>query len=217
MTNFRPMYLRSLKNLKLVYLAIVFSTFCLFLMYNTVSLRSTHETYNRNDPLMQQMRVFSPVSNCSCKRPSLVVIPDLNFFGYVKVYELLGEISDENIRIRLLYKLTKDEYSKAMLMCNAYTSLRRGKNQKVIAYSLFGKHKGYYLKMRNLTKQIHRFYPDWFIRVYYDDTIDKSIICEHECLSVNDGQIIDNLDFCDANSIETNFEGNRMNAKYIRK
>jgi hypothetical protein len=89
-----------------------------------------------------------------------------------------------------------------MFTCNLYDSLRRGKSQKILSYSLYGKKRFFYDKLKVLTRQIKKLYPGWTMRVYYDDTIDKSIICEIECQTDEDGSYIDNADFCDINNIE---------------
>jgi hypothetical protein len=102
-----------------------------------------------------------------------------------------------------------------------YNVLRRGKHQKVIGYSLYGKNKFYYDKLKNLTKQINQFYPGWIMRVYYDDSIDQSIICEIECARKSDepnAELIDNVDFCNVNRLRLKLnEDVEVNANYTHK
>lgn len=193
---------------------------CVFFMINKVSFEGIpHNSYDRNDPIIQQMKFFDPNSNCTCRKSmnTIGILADLDMSDYFKVYEVI-ELPEnaKRVQLKLLYRLSREEYSNAMLMCNVYASLRRGKNQKVVAYSLFGKKPSYYLKLGNLTEQVHRMYPDWIIRIYYDDTIDTSIMCDLECMMLDD-KLIDNLDFCNIHMIETNFNGHHLNANYIRK
>jgi hypothetical protein len=99
--------------------------------------------------------------------------------------------------------------------------LRRGKHQKVIGYSLYGKNKFYYDKLKDLTKQISQQYPGWIMRVYYDDSIDQSIICEIECARKSEepnAELIDNVDFCNVNRLRLKLnEDVELNANYTHK
>lgn len=79
--------------------------------------------------------------------------------------------------------------------------LKRGKNQKVIGYSLYGTIPLYYSLLKDITLFPKKFYPDWKVRVYYDNTILKSTICDIECLKEKDNNLIDNTDFCNINEI----------------
>jgi hypothetical protein len=88
-----------------------------------------------------------------------------------------------------------------------YSSLRRGKRQKVISYTLFGTNKFYYDKIRDVSKQIQKFYPDWKMRVYHDSSINRSIICDIECQTDENGNLIDNADFCDLSDFKAMSNG----------
>ena len=47
-----------------------------------------------------------------------------------------------------------------------------------------------------------RFYNDWTIRIYHDDTIDESIICEIECMKNSQtNEFYNNVDFCNVKQI----------------
>ena len=63
-------------------------------------------------------------------------------------------------------------------------------------------------------------YPGWLMRIYHDNTINKSIICEVECLKdQTSGQLIDNTDFCNVEQIPSNnsiWDGSYMHAMYWR-
>ena len=105
------------------------------------------------------------------------------------------------------------------LTCDLYNEFRRGKNQKVISYSLFDKNTFYYEKLKNITRQARVFYPGWLMRVYYDNTIFKSTICDVECSRDEYDNLIDNSDFCNSNQLYLNFGdylNNRIfNADYM--
>lgn len=227
----KRMYRRLLlKNLKLVHLALLLSTLCLFVLLTGVKFESqlqTDQIFNRHDPVLANMRIFNSssyvMSNCSCsKRPLIAIVPDWKSSRLFNVYELIdnndyAQVDLDSIRMRLLYQLTEDEYANVQLMCNIYSSLRRGKHQKVISYSLFGKKAAYYHKLTNLTRQVRELFPGWIMRIYYDDTIDSSIICDLECETDENGELLDIFDFCHAHAIDRNLQEKHFNADYIRE
>jgi hypothetical protein len=53
----------------------------------------------------------------------------------------------------------------------------------------------------DIANQIKRFYPDWTMRIYHDQTIKPSLKCELECLEEADNSLLDNVDFCDIDRI----------------
>lgn len=99
------------------------------------------------------------------------------------------------------YILTVDEIDNAIFTCDYYNSLRRNKNQKVLSYSLYGKNKRYYNLLKNLSLTIKRKYQGWIMRIYYDNSIDKSFICELECLKDEKNVLLDNVDFCNVQKL----------------
>ena len=82
---------------------------------------------------------------------------------------------NENID-RNLFNMSYDDFSESNITCNLYSQFKRGKSQQVIGYSLYGQKRLYYDKLKNLTSQLKKLYPDWSMRIYYDDSINKSII-----------------------------------------
>lgn len=103
--------------------------------------------------------------------------------------------------INYAYNITFEQANELSFTCDAYNVLKRGFKQKVISYSLFGTGRNYYDKLKSLAKQVEKFYPGWIIRVYYDQSIDKSIICQVECEKDENGELLDNADFCNVNKI----------------
>jgi hypothetical protein len=129
-------------------------------------------------------------------------------------YDIYLYDEENNIK-KFYYSLSNFEYENAKITCDRYSVLRRGRNQKVISYSLFGTNKFYYEKLKEITKEAKKVYPDWLIRIYYDYSIDKSIICDIEC------ENYDNSDFCNINQLNRNLIDNNdeslLNANYIHK
>jgi hypothetical protein len=87
-------------------------------------------------------------------------------------------------------------------LCDLYKVLRRGNGQKVLSYSLYGSDPLYYSHIKEISKQVTKYYPGWTIRIYYDKSVNQSIICEYECLKDEvTGNYTDNIDFCNINQI----------------
>lgn len=128
-------------------------------------------------------------SNCSCHTDIIEVEETIT--DIYKVYIIKDGSKN------LMYNISKKEYNESIFTCNMYSSLRRGKRQKVISYTLFGTNKFYYDKIRDVSKQIQKFYPDWTMRVYHDSSINRSVVCDIECQTDDNGNLIDNADFCD--------------------
>ena len=152
---------KSLKKSILFFL--LFGLLILFLELNTLNnlkLRSSIYKYFSN--------IFSPVnnyytislnSNCDC-RQNLVI----------KVYENFTSINLENVNQTSthLYDIRSSELSKLNFTCDLYNSLRRGKSQKVIGYSLYNKKKFYYDKLKEISLQLKRVYPPgWIMKGYF--------------------------------------------------
>ena len=80
--------------------------------------------------------------------------------------------------------------------CGLYQNLKRGPNQKVISYSLYGNLTKYYSNLDEILSDSDKIYPGWNIRIYYDHEklYDKSIICHLECKYAH-------VDFCNVNEI----------------
>ena len=102
--------------------------------------------------------------------------------------------------------------------CNLFNSLKRGKNLKIISFSLYGNKSFYSRRLANLSKTIKSMYPGWIMRVYHDDTIDPKIKCEIECLKDETNNLIDNTDFCNINKLPIKGSFNKTwQANYMHK
>jgi hypothetical protein len=156
-------------------------------------------------------------SKCDCKKDKKIILRRESSSHEYFVYETRRNTKDDVIK---LYSISTQEYENSILTCDHYNTLRRGKHQKVISYSLYGRNRFYYNKLKSLTQTIRKLYPGWFMRVYYDDSVDKSIICDIECTrDVETNELIDNSDFCNVNSLKLklNEEGVVLNANYTHK
>ena len=111
-----------------------------------------------------------------------------------------------------------DEFNsmKLQLTCGFFNSFRRGKKQKVIGYSLYGKEERYLRLLPNVSRQIKQYYPGWIMRVYHDSSIPFKTKCELECLKDNNGNYIDNVDFCNIESMPIKGDAkNTWNGSFI--
>ncbi|CAF0738142.1 unnamed protein product [Brachionus calyciflorus] len=136
-------------------------------LFYTIDLNSLYQNVNR--PL------------CDCKKNEKIEIVR----------------TEEKIRIKTTnkdYTLTLDEFINSKMSCNANSVLKRGPNQKVISYSVFGTNPFYFRYLELILKTAKIVFPDWVVRFYHDDSFDKKFICNLECK-------YDNVDFCNVNKL----------------
>ena len=190
-----------------------------YLIINSVKLKKlqNYKKSSLKEPNSKEEIILSLISNCDCRRDQVVVISRNN--KTVSVYLKQLHLNESS----LILSEDKTTFENRKYTCGLYNVLRRGLNQKVIGFSLYGENLFYYEKLRNITKQLKQFYPDWFMRVYYDKSIDKKTICEIEC-QMNDDTLtlINNADFCYVNEMYFNLndylnkkEQSIFNAGYI--
>jgi len=139
--------------------------------------------------IYKQRYEFEFESECVCKQDKKIILT--KFKDYYKVDQLVNE------KILKTYFLSKDQ----KLMCNKFSSLNRGINQKIVSFSLYGKDPFYSSKLMNLTRLIKKYYPNWLMRIYHDDTIVDSVKCSIECQKDENDNLIDNSDFCHINKL----------------
>ncbi len=48
---------------------------------------------------------------------------------------------------------------------------------------------------------IKKLYPGWTMRIHHDNSIDQNLKCELECLKDDNGNLLDNVDFCDIEKV----------------
>jgi hypothetical protein len=128
-------------------------------------------------------------SQCKCKKDDQIVLHKYNSYYTVNSFNRTQNST------KFLYKITNDEFQQLNLTCGIYNSLRRGKSQKVLAFALYGNNTFFYDKLKVIARQVRELYSDWSIRVYHDNSIKKSIICEIDC-AIDKNRTLDNADFC---------------------
>lgn len=126
------------------------------------------------------------------------------------------------LKVEYSFKPSKYAFdsSELSLTCDYYNALRYGTRQKVIGYSLYGKNAYYSDGFYNLSKLVKKFYPNWIVRVYHDDTIDSRLICDIECQRDDSNtEFLDNIVFCNTNYLPVSFENTDLtwSASYLNK
>jgi hypothetical protein len=141
--------------------------------------------------LYDETLLLTLTSKCHCRSNQEILITKLA--NQINVY-LLDKST--NIKQKLLTQ-SEPEFANRVFTCDMYNVLRRGENQRVLGYSLYGKKRSFYDPLKETAERVRNLYQNWTMRVYYDDTIDKSVICQVECASdENTGVLYDTADFC---------------------
>ena len=99
------------------------------------------------------------------------------------------------------YMLPQELIESSKLSCHPFNVLSRGPNQKIISYSVFGKDKTYRQNLKKIVIDAKKLYPDWTIRIYHDDQLTHSEICDLECFTDQNLQTYDNFDFCNISDL----------------
>ena len=136
-------------------------------------------------------------SLCNCRRE--IIYLDKTDSSYQVSYINRADANVTQSKEKIFqYEVPIGEFESATFLCDMYHVLRRGPKSKVISYSLYGKNRFYYDLIFTLADLAKKYYPDWTVRIHYDGTIDKSIICEIECLKQKNNMNLfyDNVDFC---------------------
>ena len=129
-------------------------------------------------------------SNCECRKEEIFV------------ENLTTKYRVSKGKILNVYEIEKTKVNLESITCDLYNVFRRGPNQKVIGISLYGSDDRYYKSLKIIAKQAAKHYSDWIMRIYYDNSVIKSTICDIECLrDDDDGKLLDNVDFCYINKI----------------
>jgi hypothetical protein len=167
----------------------------------------------QNTPSTEQQ--FELKSDCECRRNQRV-------FVSINASTVLVYIGNRSTIQKNVLKMNRHEFMRRTFTCDPYNVLRRGGNQKVISFSLYGPNGFYYHQIKHVVKQLKKIHPDWLIRIYYDSTTKESLPCEVECLlDDSNSSFVDNTDFCDMNHLYFNFKdyisGKFLNANYTHK
>jgi hypothetical protein len=153
---------------------------------------------------IEQTDLLQITSDCACHR-HLHYLIETTVHNELKVHVIKNKSS--NTIIQSTTVLNKTAFNELNFTCSLYSVLKRGAQQRVISFSLYGKENRYYVKLKDIVQQIKHFYPNWLVRIYHDDSIDPNIKCEIECLfdSKNNSRLLDNVDFCNINEIPMSY------------
>lgn len=202
-----------------------------FLSYKYFSSSNIYFTYFNSFIQKSSTKPFIE-SVCSCRKEEKI---DLTFDPETTNYRVQSSLTNKEE-----YYLSKDELQN--IKCDIHSALRRGKNTKVIGFSLYGKKKLYYnllpgkmlfifkrsmkiliifLMVLGLIKLVRKYYSGWIIRIYHDSSILNDIKCELECLKDDEQNIFDNIDFCDVEKLpivnsKNNISNNLWNDSNIK-
>ena len=211
--------MKSRKNSKFI----IFGICIAVIIFEIFQLNNVALIFNKNFEIIK----LKPVCDCSNKYKEyiLVEIYDNSLNGLLsfknkKFYSvnLIKELTGLNKHERKhLYTLNEEEVKKFTKTCDLYNVLRRGKHQKVIAYSLYGTNQKYFQNLEEIARQIQIKYPNFTSRVYYDKTVPKDIRCRLECKYKN---VVDfcNIDqFTTVLNLDKSTEINDIDMSYMHK
>ena len=154
----------------------------------------------RDAIIKQEARNFSGTSFvykplCNCRKE--IIFLDKTSDKYTVSFNNRGVNTSFDEKIHQ-YEIPIEKFESMVFTCDMYNVLRRGPNSKILSYSLYGKNRFYYDLIFSLAELVKKHYPEWIVRIHYDESIDKSIVCEIECLKHknNFNLFLDNVDFC---------------------
>lgn len=137
-------------------------------------------------------------SKCYCKsEEELIIKKDLNnYYFHLKL--------NEKYATQINNELSVNEFKSLILTCDdnddLFTMFRRFKHQKIISITINNNNNNsdqLFQLLESFMKQVKHFYPDWVIRIYYKDKLNKKNKCYFECLKDTiTNEYFDNIDFC---------------------
>lgn len=149
------------------------------------------------------IQFLKPYCSCSDNNEFIVVQKKIDsskskdsFYVLASLIQLDNKSYQNNTK-RLLLEESFEELKLEKVTCDLYNVLKRGKNQRVIAFSLYGTNRIYYERLELLLQQIRLKYKSYTARIYYDKTVNKTLRCYLEC------KYRDFVDFCNINHFST--------------
>ena len=143
---------------------------------------------------------FELESKCKCKKNEKITVTKNPIIS-----NHLLHVSVQRSFSSYILEFSNTQLLEHQITCDVYNEFRRGPNQKIIGISLYGTKKFYYEKLKNISISTKNYYPGWTIRVYHDNSIDKSVICKIVCLKDEKANIYyDNVDFCNVKLLYLN-------------
>lgn len=176
---------------------------------NCSSNKITNKEYNSSE-ISQNTEIIKYLKPyCSCSGINEFIVFKKIFDSSKSSYYVLGsliqlkntESYQDKIKKKLVLNESLEELKREKITCDLYNVLKRGKNQRVIAYSLYGTNRIYYERLELILEQIRVKYKNYTTRVYYDKTVNKTLRCYLEC------KYRDVVDFCDVNHFSTSVSG----------
>ena len=181
-------------NSKLLHLKAILTLLILIVVYEIIQIVTIENKSNAS--VTTESFILEPFCKCSNSSREYISVEKsvlLDFISVSLIREQNGTIDSK----RHLYTFNEDEVRKFTKTCDLYNVLRRGKHQKVIAYSLYGSNPKYSQNLEEIAELIRVKYPNYTSRVYYDKSVPNDIRCRLEC------QYSDVIDFCNIDQFTT--------------
>lgn len=153
-----------------------------------------------------EFQVIKPYCKCSNESNNYILIEkqqqqqqqDDETSGDLLIISLIEENEQDETQTKTyLFNMTLDEAKRFNKTCDLYNVLRRGPNQKIISYSLYGTNIKYSRNLEGIVDLMRLKYPGFTARVHYDFSVNKTIRCYLECAYP------DVMDFCNMNEFST--------------
>jgi hypothetical protein len=122
--------------LKLTFFLIVFGIFSNYLIKKSSKKITKISIINSQDSDEENNFVTRPddqvfTTDCECKKDTQIVLRKINKDKYsVNLVQSSSLVTH--------YTLSQQEFNDSQFTCNHYNTFKRGKNQKIIGYSLYG-------------------------------------------------------------------------------
>ena len=174
--------------------------------YVTLSDQFVYYTeFFNNDHSLHRIEMPEPdrtvllASKCACQQHQKYLLNKSN--RMVTVHQLLNSSGGQPTSQKL-YVFKEEEFQQMRFTCSLYNVLRRGRDQKVVSFSLYGSDSYYWDYTERIVEQIHKLYPGWVVRIYVDKAVDSDFKCHLVCLTDKTSNLyMDNVDVCEAESL----------------
>ena len=185
--------LTKLLNPKILLNVLIVNIIFIYFLYEKSQYDYESKNYfknneNKNEKIEENLYTsFNVKSRCECRNDISVARHNkLKNLYKMNDYYIIFDITAENItRAELINKYSLNNEDKVNLnprfTCDLYNEISHGPNQRVIGFSLYGTHQGYYKNIEKILVAAQKLFPEWIIRVHYEKSINQEIICELEC------------------------------------